>query len=135
MRNTHDGHFVLLEDQKILKTKRIVPYGLLEQEAEEQELTELGWTWLTNPEGRTFYQNKSTGEKAWETPMRLQEAEEQEPPQEEKVRKRMNEKQPPPAYLKEMKLKRFEIEEAETEVTRTISLHKFTDILKNGKSR
>ena len=63
MRISHDGHYVLLEDQKILKTTRIVPYDLLEQEAEERELTELGWTWLTDPEGRTFYQNKSAGEK------------------------------------------------------------------------
>ena len=44
LRNSHDGHYVLLEDQKILKRTRIVPYDLLEQEAEEQGLTELGWT-------------------------------------------------------------------------------------------
>ena len=54
--------------------------------------------------------------------MSLQEAEEQIPQIEKKVRRRMNGKQPPPAYLKEMKLKRFEVEEDEAEVTRTISL-------------
>ena len=51
LRNSHDGHFVLLEDQNVLKTTRIVPYDLQEQESEEQELAELGWTWLTDPEG------------------------------------------------------------------------------------
>ena len=54
------------------------------------------------------------------TPLRLQEAEEQVPQIEERVRRRINGKQPPPAYLKEMKLKRFEVEEDEAEVTRII---------------
>jgi hypothetical protein len=35
----------------------------------------------------------------------------------------LNGKQPPPQYLKEMKLKRFEVDEGEAEVTKTISLH------------
>ena len=56
MRSSHDGHFVLLEDQKVLKTTRIVPYDLLDQEEGEKELKALGWTWLTDPEGSTFYQ-------------------------------------------------------------------------------
>ena len=30
LRNSHDGHFVLLEDQMVPKTTRIVPYDLLE---------------------------------------------------------------------------------------------------------
>ena len=107
LRNSHDGHFVLTEDQKVLETTWIVLYDLLEEETEEQELTELGWAWTTDPDGRTFYQNRKIGEKSWETPLRLQEAEEQIPQIEEKVRKRLNGKQPPPAYLKEMKLKRF----------------------------
>ena len=77
LRNSHDGHFVLLEDQKVLKTTRIVPYDLQEQESEERDLEELGWTWMTDPEGRTFYLNKNTGEKSWDTPMRCKEIEEQ----------------------------------------------------------
>ena len=113
LRNPHDGHFVLLEDQKVLKTTRIVPNDLLGDMTENQELKALGWTWLTDPEGRTFYQNKSTGEKSWETPLRLQEAEDQSPPPEVKERRRLNGTQPPPAFLKEMKLKRFEVEEDE----------------------
>ena len=68
LRNSHEGHYVLLEDQKILKTTRIVPYDLLDDAAEEKELKALGWTMFTDPEGRTFYLNKSTGEKSWETP-------------------------------------------------------------------
>ena len=62
-------------------------------------------------------------EKSWETPIRLQEADDQAPPPEVKERRRLNGKQPPPAFLKEMKLKRFEVEEDEAEVTRTILLH------------
>ena len=45
----------------------------------------------------------------------------------------MNRKQPPPAYLKETKLKRFEIEEDEAEVTRTISLHEVYKHLEDWK--
>ena len=79
MRNSHDGHYVLLkEDQKVLKTTRIVAYDIQDQK-EEKELKELGWTWQTDPEGRTFYQNKATGEKTWNTPIRLKEAGEPEP--------------------------------------------------------
>ena len=42
------------------------------------------------------------------------------PQLEEKVGRRMNGKQPPPAHLKETKLKRFEVEADEAEVTKTI---------------
>jgi hypothetical protein len=123
LRNSHEGHYVLLENQKILKTTRIVPYDLLDDAAEDKELKELGWTWTTDPEGRTFYQNKNTGEKSWETPLRLQEDDDQTTPVVVKERRRLNGKQPPQAILKEMKLKRFEIEEDEAEVSKTISLH------------
>jgi hypothetical protein len=44
LRNSHEGHYLLLEDQKILKTTRIVPYDLLGDMNEDQELKELGWT-------------------------------------------------------------------------------------------
>ena len=98
LRNSHDGHFAFLEDQKALKTTRIVPYDLQEQENEEQELAELGWTCLTDPEGRTFYQNKNTGEKSCDTPMRFKEIEEQEPVPVDVLRRRLNGKQPPPQY-------------------------------------
>ena len=37
LRSSHDGHFVLLEDQKILKTTRIVPFDLVDQEDEEKD--------------------------------------------------------------------------------------------------
>ena len=124
---------MLLADHKVLKTTRIVPYDLLEQEAEEQELTELGWTLLTDPEGRTFYQNKSTGEKSWETPMRFKEVEDQERVQVEVGRGRLNGKQPPPQYLKEMKLKSFEVDEGEAEVTKKISLHEIYKHLDDWK--
>ena len=90
LRNSHDGHFVLLEDQKVLKTTRIVPYDLQEQESEERDLEELGWTWMTDPEGRTFYLNKNTGEKSWDTPMRFKEIEEQPEIPEDVTRRRLN---------------------------------------------
>ena len=50
----------------------------INNEEEEKELRALGWTWQTEPEGRTFYQNKATGEKTWNTPIRLKEAGEPE---------------------------------------------------------
>ena len=57
----------------------------------------------------------------WDTPLRLEEV--QENPPDENPRKRLNGKQPSPAFLKEMKLKRFEVEEDDAKVTKTISLH------------
>jgi hypothetical protein len=86
---------------------------------------------LTDPEGRTFYLNNKTGEKSWDTPFRFEEV--QESPPEEKQRKRLNGKQPPPAYLKEMKLKRIEAEEDDAEVTKTISLHEVYKNLEEWK--
>ena len=55
--------------------------------------------------------------------MRFKEVEEQEQIPEDVTRRRLNGKQPPPQYLKEMKLKRFEVDEGEAEVTKTVSLH------------
>ena len=123
MRNSSDGHFVLVEESgKVLKTSRIVPYDTRDEEEEQdQDLKELGWIQMTDPEGRTFYLNKETGEKSWDTPLRLEEV--QESPPEEPKRTRINGKSPPSAYLKEMKLKRFEVDEDDAEVTKTISLH------------
>ena len=63
LRSSQDGHCVLTEDQKVLKTTRIVSYDLLEEETKEQKLTESGWTWSTDPDGRTFYQNKNNTRK------------------------------------------------------------------------
>ena len=140
MRNSHDGHYVLLkEDQKVLKTTRIVAYDIQDQHEEKKELKELGWTWQTDPEGRTFYQNKTTGEKTWNTPIRLKEAGEPEPNVEVRERRKLNGKQPrpsnmpPPTYLKEMKLKRFEEVEDDTEVTKTLTLHKVYKNLEEWK--
>ena len=123
----------MLEDQKVLKTTRIVPYDLREQESAEKELAELGWSWLTDPEGRTFYINKNTGEKSWDTPMRFKEVEEQETVPVGVSRRRLNGKQPPPQYLKEMKLKRLEVDEGEAEVTKTSSLHEVNKHLEDWK--
>ena len=55
--------------------------------------------------------------------MRFKEVDEQEPIPEDVTRRRLNGKQPPPKFLKEMKLNRFEVDEGEAEVTKTISLH------------
>ena len=52
-----------------MKTTRIVPYSIQEDKEQDDELKELGWTWATDPYGRTFYQNTKTGEKSWETPL------------------------------------------------------------------
>jgi hypothetical protein len=132
MRNSSDGHYVLVEENgKVLKTSRIVPYGAQDEEEQDQDLKELGWKQLTDPEGGTFYLNEKTGEKSWDTPLRLEEV--QERPPEETTRKRLNGKQPPPAYLKEMKLKRFEVEEDDAEVTKTISLHEVYKNLEEWK--
>ena len=76
---------MLLEIQKILKTTRIVPIDVADQEDEEKELKELGWTWLTDPEGRTCYQNVKSGEKTWETLFRLEEVKEQPPEEPNRV--------------------------------------------------
>ena len=92
---------------------------------------EIGWTWTTDSEGRTFYSNIKTGEKPWETTLRLEEVPEQ-PPEEPKPRKVIG-KQLPSAYLKEMKLKRFEVEEDDAEVTKTISLHEVYKNLEEWK--
>ena len=67
--------------------------------------------------------------------MIFKEVEEQEPIQEDVIRRRPNGKQPPPQYLKEMKLKRFEVDEGEAEVTKTISLHEVYKTLKTGKTQ
>ena len=59
--------------------------------------------------------------------------EEQEPVPVDVTRKRLNGKQAPPQYLKEMKLKRFEVDEGEAEVTKTISLHEVYKHLEDWK--
>ena len=43
MRNSSDGHFVLIEENgKVLKTSRIVPYDTQDEEEQDQDLKELG---------------------------------------------------------------------------------------------
>ena len=80
MRNSSDGHYVLLQENgKILKTARIVPYDTRDEEEQDSDLKELGWRQLTDPEGRTFYLNEKTGEKSWDTPLRLEEVPERPP--------------------------------------------------------
>jgi len=70
MRNSSDGHYVLVEESgKVLKTSRIVPYNTQDEEEQDQDLKELGWIQLTDPEGRTFYLNNKTGETSWDTPL------------------------------------------------------------------
>ena len=61
MRNSSDGHYVLVEESgKFLKTSRIVPYDAQDEEEQDQDLKKLGWIQLTDPEGRTFYLNNKT---------------------------------------------------------------------------
>ena len=51
MRNSSDGHYVLVEESgKVLKTSRIVPYDAQDEEEQDQDLKELGWIQLTDPE-------------------------------------------------------------------------------------
>ena len=65
--------------------------------------------------------------------MRFKEAEEQEPVPVDVSRRRLNGKQAPPQYLKEMKLKSFEVDEGEAEVTKKISLHEIYKHLDDWK--
>ena len=54
-RGSHDGHYVLTEEEgKVKKTTRIVLYNLQEDKEPDNELKELGWTWTIDPNGRTF---------------------------------------------------------------------------------
>ena len=87
MRNSSDAHYVLIEENgKVLKTSRLVPYDTQDEEEQDQDLKDLGWMQLTDPEGRTFYLNNKTGEKSWDTPLRLEEV--QESPPEEKPKEK-----------------------------------------------
>ena len=62
-----------------MKTTRMVPYDVQEDNKHDNTLKELGCTWATDPDGRTFYQDTKTGEKSWETPLRLEEVNRQPP--------------------------------------------------------
>ena len=43
MRNSGDGHYVLVEEnRKVLKTSIIVPYDVQDEEEQDQDLKELG---------------------------------------------------------------------------------------------
>ena len=80
MRNSSDGHYVLVDERgKVLKTSRIVPYDAQDEEEQDQDLKDLGWIQLTDPEGRTFYLNNKTGGKSCDTPLRLEEVQERPP--------------------------------------------------------
>ncbi len=47
-----------------MKTTRIVPYTHIDDEEKYEDLKQVGWTWTADPDRRTFYQNKETGEKS-----------------------------------------------------------------------
>lgn len=76
IQDTTEGHYVLLDDEKgerVMKTARIVPYNEKENDEEDKDLKELGWSWTTDPDGKMFYFNKENGEKSWTTPLRVEE--------------------------------------------------------------
>jgi len=126
---TTDGHYVLLEDGRTMKTTRIAVYSEEEQHEEDEELQRLGWKWVTDPDGRVFYINEKTNEKSWTTPLRLEEVSEEVPGETdefeeeviEELRKRRlhGKQQPPKAFLKAIKATQ---DDEEDEVTKTVTL-------------
>ena len=75
--DTSEGHYVLTEDNKVMKTTRVVPCDEKEMEEEDEDLQRIGWNWTTDPDGKLFYFNKETGEKSWTTPLRVEVATEE----------------------------------------------------------
>ena len=61
--DTSEGHYVLTEDDKVMKTTRVVPFDEREMEEEDEDLERLGWKWTTDPDGKLFYFNKETNDK------------------------------------------------------------------------
>ena len=79
--DTKDGHFVLTEDQRVMKTTRIVPYNEREEDEELEDLKKIGWRWVTDPDGKVFYVNERTNEKSWDCPLRVEVNEETDLPE------------------------------------------------------
>lgn len=101
---------------------------------EEQDLKDIGWTWTADPDGRTFYRNKETEEKSWNTSLRVEEVPEEADPGKEEVRHRICGKQnPSKAYLKVLKGIQDE-DEDDADVTKTISLGEVYENLVNWKA-
>ncbi len=98
-----EGHYVLTEDEKVMKTTRVVPCDEKEMEEQDKDLQRIGWNWTADPDCKLFRFNKETGEKSWTRPLRVEEATE-EPTREEEIpmkRTKLVGKQPPPThYLK-----------------------------------
>ena len=49
VRASRDGHYVFTEQEKVMKTTRIVPFNTQEDKKQDNELKELGWTWTADP--------------------------------------------------------------------------------------
>jgi hypothetical protein len=77
-----DGHYVLTEDQKVMKTSRIVAFTEEEKREESQDLKNAGWKEVEDPSGNLFYVKEGTNEKTWNHPLRLEELNEDPTPAE-----------------------------------------------------
>jgi hypothetical protein len=82
-----EGHYVLLEDGKISKTSRTVPYTEEEEAEQDKDLETAGWKIQEDPDGNRFFLKEATNERSWSHPLRLEERED-EPNQEEQPRRR-----------------------------------------------
>ena len=60
--DTTEGHYVLAEDDKVMKTTRVVPFDEKKMDEQHEDLKRIGWNWTTDPDGKMFYFNKATGE-------------------------------------------------------------------------
>ena len=73
MEDAAEGHFVLLDDGKIMKTSRIVAYTEEDRIEEDKDLENAGWKILEDPDGNIYYSKEETNEKSWHHPLRLEE--------------------------------------------------------------
>jgi hypothetical protein len=101
--DTSEGHYVWTEDEKVMKTTRVVPCDDREMEEEDKDLQRIGWNRTADPDGKLFSFNKDTCETSWTTPLRVEEATEEHTKEEEPTTRmtKLVGKQPPPRhYLK-----------------------------------
>ena len=52
--DTTEGHYVLTEDDKVMKTTRVAPYDEKEMDEEDEDLKRIGWSWTTDPDRKLF---------------------------------------------------------------------------------
>ena len=115
----------MTEDDKVMKTTRVVPCDEKEMEEEDEDLQRIGWNWTTDPDGKLFYFNKETGEKSWTTPLRVEVATEEPTTEEIPTRRtKLVGKQPPPKHYLKTLVAEVEDEEGDEDgdVTKTITL-------------